>query len=135
MANNILISTAARNAAMDAVTLLLNAGGAGTIKIYDGTQPAGPGTAITTQVLLVTLTYSADAYGDASAGVATAAAITSGTAVATGTASWMRHASGGATAVFDGTVGTSGTDLILGTAAINSGNVVAISSFTMTHPA
>lgn len=135
MANNILISTAARNAAMDAVTALLNVGGAGTLKIYDGAQPAGPGTAVGSQVLLVTLTFSVDAFGDATGGVSTAAAITSGTAVATGTAAWMRLASGGGTAVIDGTVGTSGTDLILGTATINSGNVVAISSFTLTHPA
>jgi hypothetical protein len=49
----IKISTAARNAMADALVDLLDAGaGAGKIRIYDGTQPAGPGTAITTQVLL-----------------------------------------------------------------------------------
>lgn len=135
MANNILISTLARNAAMDAVTLLINTGGAGTIEIYDGTQPAGPGTAVSTQVKLVTLTFSTDAFGDSANGVSTAAAITSGTAIAAGTASWFRIKNGSGTAVLDGTVGTTGTDIILGTASIASGNVVAISSFTLTHPA
>ncbi len=134
MANNLIISTAARNAALDAVTALLNTGGAGTLKVYDGSQPAGPGTAITTQNLLVTLTFSATAFAASSSGTATANAITSGTAVFTATATWARIASGAGTAVFDCTVGSSGTDIVLSTASINSGNTVSISSFTLTHP-
>ncbi len=134
MANNLIISTAARNAAMDAVTALFNTGGAGTIKIYDGTQPATPATAITTQNLLVTLTFNATAFGVSSAGVATANAIVSGTAGATGTPAWARLASGAGTAVMDMTVGTSGTDIVLSSGTINSGNTVSISSFTLTHP-
>jgi hypothetical protein len=131
----LLISVAARNAALDAVTALLNSGGAGTIKVYDGSQPAGPGTAITSQNLLVTLTFSSTSFGASSSGTATANSITSGTAGATGTASWARLASGGGTAVMDMTVGASATDIVLSSATINNGNTVSISSFTLTHPA
>ncbi len=134
MANNLIISTAARNAALDAVTALLNTGGAGTIKIYDGSQPANPGTAVTTQNLLVTLTFSTTAFAASSSGTATANAITSGVAGFSGTATWARQASGAGTAVFDCTVGSSGTDIVLSTAVITSGNTVSISSYTLTHP-
>ena len=134
MANNLIISTSGRNAAMDAVTALLNSGGAGTIEIRDGTQPANPGTAITTQNLLVTLTFNATAFGASASGVATANPIVSGTAGATGTPTWARLKSGAGTAVIDCTVGTSGTDIILASGTINSGNVVSLSSFTLTHP-
>ncbi len=135
MPNNLLISVAARNAAMDAVTALINVGGAGTIEIYDGIQPAGPGTALGTQVKLVTLTFSVTSFGATANGVATANAITSGTAIANGTASWARIKSGGATSVIDASVGTSAADIVLGTTSITTGLVVPISSFTLTHPA
>jgi hypothetical protein len=134
VANNLIISTAARNAALDAVTALLNVGGAGTIDIYDGVQPANPGTAVTTQNKLVTLTFSTTAFAASSGGSAVANAITSGTAIATGTPAWARLKSGAATAVIDCTVGTSGTDLVLASASISTGNSVSCSSWTLTHP-
>lgn len=134
MANNLTLSHAGESAAMDAVTAKLNVGGAGTIGIYSGSQPAGPDTAIGAQVLLATLTFSATSFGASVNGVATANAITSGTAGATGTAAWARLASGGGTAVMDCTVGTASTDIVLGTASINSGDVVSLSAFTLTHP-
>lgn len=132
MANNTLISTAGRNAALDAFTALLNGG---TIEIFDGAQPTGPGTAITTQVKLVTLTLNATAFAAASGGTAAANAITSGTAIATGTATWARWKSSGGAAHMDCTVGTSGSDINLGTASIPAGAVVSISGYTLTHPA
>jgi hypothetical protein len=135
MANNLLISNPARNAAMDAVTALLNVGGQGTLEIYDGAQPAGPATAVGSQVKLVTLTFSVDAFGDAVNGVAAAGAITAGTAIAAGTASWFRMKNGAGTAIMDGTVGTSNADLILATTTISIGLSVPCSSFTLTHPA
>ena len=55
MANNIKLSAAVRNAMLDAITTA--AGTSAKWRIYDGTQPAGPGTAITTQVLLAELTW------------------------------------------------------------------------------
>lgn len=136
MALNTIISVAARNAMCDALVDLLDVGGAGSIKIYTGTQPAGPGTAVSAQVLLGTLPLSATAFGSASSGVATAAAITSDTtADATGTATWFRAASGAGTAVIDGSVGTSSADLILDSVSIIAGGTIAVTSWTITMPA
>lgn len=135
MAQDTQVSAAARNAMLDALTALLNAGGAGTIEIYDGTKPAGPGTAITSQTKLVTLTLSSTSFAAASGGSAAANTIAAGTAVATGTASWARWKSGAGTAVFDCTVGTSGADINLGTTSIASGASVGLSGYTLTHPA
>ena len=133
-ANNLTLSNAGKSAAMDAVTALLNAGGAGTINIYTGSQPAGPDTAITSQTLLATLTFSSTSFAASSSGVATANTITSGTAGATGTAAWARMESGGSTAVMDCTIGTSGADINFPTTTINSGDTVSISALTLTHP-
>lgn len=130
MALNPKRSTTAVNTEANAIGPLLNSG---TIKIYDGTQPATADTAITTQNLLATLTFGATAFGSASAGVITANAITSGTAGATGTATWFRALkSDGTTVVFDGSVGTASADLVLGTVSIVSGATVSCSSFTYT---
>lgn len=134
MAATTTISAAAENAAMDAVTNLLNAGGAGVIEIYDGTQPATPETAVTSQNKLVTLTFSATAFGASVNGTATANAITQGTAIATGTPTWARLKSGAGTAVMDVNVGTANTTIVLASGTINTGNSVPISSFTLTHP-
>ena len=127
------LSTTSRNAAADAVCALANTG---YIRIYDGTQPANPQTAITTQVLLAELRFNATAFGAASTGVATANAITAdSSADNTGTASWMRCLkSDGTTVLWDGTVGTSGTDLVVNTTAIAAGVNVSISSMTYTQP-
>lgn len=137
MALNPEISNAARSAAANAVVDLLDAGaGAGKLRIYDGTQPAGPDTAVSTQVLLAELTFSDPAFGAASNGVATASAITAdASANATGTASWFRALDSNNVAVFDGSVGTATSDLVLNSTAIQSGAEVSISSLTYTAPA
>jgi hypothetical protein len=130
------ISNAAAIAACDAIVDQLDAGaGAALIRIYDGTQPADPDTAITSQVLLAELTCSDPAFGSAVDGTgkatATASAITAdSSANATGTATWFRAVTSTGTAVIDGTVGTSGTDMILNTTSISSGQNVAITSWT-----
>lgn len=130
MAHNATRSTACKNAMLDAETALL---AGGSLLLYTGLQPAGPGVAVTTQVLVVTLTFSSPAFGAASAGVATANAITSGTAVAAGTVTWFRCLSSAGVAVTDGTVGTSGCDATVPDAAITVGQVVPCSLFTLTH--
>lgn len=130
MSLNTQLSDTAANAAVNAVAPLCNSG---TIKIYDGAQPANANTAITSQTLLVTLTFSGTAFGSGSAGVATANAITAGTAVATSTAAWFRVLKSDATTVvYDGTVGTSGANLNLNTTSIVSGGSVSITSLTLT---
>ena len=122
----------AANAACDAHAALLNTG---YLRIYDGTQPTDAGTAIGAQVLLAELRFSATAFGAAVAGVATANAIASDSAANdTGTAAWFRALrSDGTTAVMDGTVGTSGTDCVIDSAAISAGVTVAVTAFTLTE--
>ncbi len=135
MANDFVVSTDARNAMLDAFTALLNVGGPGTIEIYSGAKPAGPATAVGAQVKLVTLTFGADAFGNAATGVATAGPIATGTAIAAGTATWFRAKDGAGAAKGDGTVGTSASDINLPTVTISVGLEVSITSLTVTHPA
>ena len=133
MALTTQISTAARNAMADALAALLNTG---FIDIYDGSQPAGPGTAITSQTKLAHLPLSATAFGSSSGGVATANAITTENAIATSTASWFRaYKADGTTAVIDGSVGTSGCNINVNSTAFVSGAPVSVSAFTLTEPA
>ena len=135
MAQDLRLTALAASAAADAVVDRIDVGGAGTLKIYDGTIAATADTAVGAQVLLATLTFSATAFGAASSGVATANAITSdSSADATSTATWFRIASGGGTTQMDGTVGTATSDLILNTVSIVTGAVVSISSGTYTQP-
>lgn len=134
---NVRLSDASIQAAMDAVVDAIDAGaGAGTIKIYTGTQPANADVAISTQTLLATLTFSDPAFGATnSSGVATANAITSdSSADATGTATWARIADSNGNTIFDCDVGTSAATIVLNSVAITTGGTVSISSFTMTHP-
>lgn len=131
------VTDAVQNAAADAVVDLLDAGaGAGTLKIYSGTQPADADDAAS-GTLLVTLTFSDPAFGAAAAGVATANAITDGTAVATGTAGWFRCEDSAGTTVFDGDVTATGGggDLELDNTSIATDQTVSITSLTYTHPA
>lgn len=136
MAADPRLSNAAASAAADAVVDLIDAGaGAGTIKIYDGTIPTNANTAIGSQVLLATLTFSDPAFGAASNGVATASAITSdSSADATGTASWARIADSNGNTVMDVTVGTSGEDINFNTVSFVAGATIAITSLTYTQP-
>lgn len=133
----IRLSTAARNAAADAVVDLIDAGaGAGTVKIYTGAQPAtgndeGSGT------LLATVSFADPAFGAAATGVATATDPASVSIVATGTAaSFVVEDSTGAN-IFNGTVTATGGggDMQLGTVALSSGANLDITAFTYTHPA
>ena len=118
-----------RNAQLDAITTFV--GASGKLRIYSGTRPATGGTATT---LLVELTLNATFAPAASGGVLTANAITSGTAVATGTASWARILkSDGTTICIDLGVGTSGAELILPTVSIVAAATVSASSLTITR--
>jgi hypothetical protein len=131
----IKVSTAARNAACDAVVDLVDGGaGAGKLRIYDGSQPAGPGTAVGAQVLLAEFTLADPAFGAAATGVADldVTPILSTTGLAAGTATWFRVLDSNNVAVFDGSAGTSGTDLILTTATVSVGVTVECSAGTIT---
>jgi hypothetical protein len=116
----------------------------GKIDIYSGTRPTNADTVLSGNTLLGTLTLNATAFGAASGGVLTAAAITSDTSAdATGTATWFRMYVVGenpATASttlkrLDGSVGTSGTDMILDNTSISLGGTIALTALSYTHPA
>lgn len=126
MALNTQLADATVNAQASALSTLCNSG---LIRVYDGTQPATADTAITSQVLGVTLTLNATAFGAPSGGVLTANAITGGTAVAGITPTWARILrSDGTTVVMDVSAGSSGCNMTIG--AFTSGTTVTCSSFT-----
>lgn len=108
--------------------------GAGLIKVYTGTKPAGPDTAITSQTLLGTLTCS-DPCGSVASGVLTFSAITQDSAAdATGTAAWARITTSAGDAVADVSITTSGGggDLIMNTVTVVTGGPISCSSLTIT---
>lgn len=126
MALNTQMADATVNAQASAFATLCDAG---LIKIYDGAQPASADTAIGAQVLGVTLTFGATAFGAPSSGLVTANAITPGVAVASITPTWARiFKSDGTTVVMDISVGASGANMTLG--AFTSGTTVNATSFT-----
>lgn len=131
MPNNLKLSNNVVNPQADALSDLADNG---YLRIYDGTQPATADTAISTQVLLAELRFNATAAPAASNGVLTFNAITQdSSANNTGTASWFRAlASDGSTALFDGSVGTSGSDINIATTSIVAGAIVGVSSFVYT---
>ena len=129
MPSNLKYSNGTRNAQQQG--LITYAGSGSIIRLYDGTQPANANTAISTQTLLVSLTI-AGGFGTDSNGTITLGAVTSGTAGASGTASFFRIVkSDGTTVVMDGSVGTSGSDLNLNTTTVASSQTVSITAGTI----
>lgn len=133
MASNIKLPLATRNAIGD--LLIADWGSSPLIDVYDGTQPAGPGTAVTTQTKLGTLTCSATPAPATSGGVITFNTITQDSAAdAGGVATWWRLKTSGGTAKIDGSVGTSGCDMNLNTTTIVLGGPIIANSATFTMP-
>ena len=120
-------TTAARNAATDAVTALIGASGNLVFRL-SGTV-GSPGTAV------ATLPLSATAFGASSSGTATANAITSDTN-ATGNASAVATASlqtSGGTLVIHCAVAASGSDINMTNGlTVAAGDTVSCSSLTYT---
>ena len=129
-------SDALRNAKAAAVRDTLDAGtGAGTAKIYSGSQPATPATA-PSGTLLVTVTLADPSFGSPSAGVITLADPASVNASATGTAGWVRFADSTGATVFDGDVTATGGGgvLTLSSTSLTSGSPVDITGGTWSEP-
>lgn len=102
------------------------AGTSATLKLLSGTQPSGGGAET---VVLGTLTCSASEFAvGAVNGILTLSAITGATAVATGTATWFRIETSGATWVMDGDVSLQGGagDLQLDDTSIVNGGSLAL---------
>lgn len=133
MALNTRISVASRNAAVDAVTALI--GASGLLRIYDGTQPTDPDTALGAQVKLAELALSATAFAAASGGSAAANAISDDTSAdAGGTATWFSFTTSGGGRIFEGEVGTSGANLNFNSVAFQAGANVSVTSFSLSIP-
>lgn len=119
------LETIARNAACDAIVDLIDAGaGAGTLVF----QTSG-------DVEVATLTFSDPAFGAASGGTATAAAISPDTSATGGTVAQASAFDSNATKVIEFTVSTSGADINLSSLTIGAGDTVSMSSLTVTMPA
>ena len=98
----VTLSDAAANAVLTEINTRLNAGATGaTVKVYTGTKPAGPDTAISSQVLLGTLTCATTAGSVASRTLTFAAITQDSSADATGVATWARLADSNGLAVVD----------------------------------
>lgn len=133
MAVNTRVGATTRNAMLDTINTTL--GGTAELRIYDGTQPTDPDTALGAQVLLAQLPCSASVFGSAAAGVLTANAITSDTSAnATGTATWASFVTGAGVRKIDCSVGTATANVIINSTAISSGAAVSCSSATITFP-
>jgi hypothetical protein len=119
----ITLSTAAKNAACNAVVDLLDAGGAGTVVILTAAD-----------VVLGTFTLAATAFGAAVNGIATAAAIADVLASAAGDATKFSAKNNAGTTVFSGTAGEAAADMILSEATVAAGDVLHVVSWTHTQP-
>jgi hypothetical protein len=132
----------AQSAAITTLGALFPLLNSGTGVIYSGTMPATPETALSGNTALATATFAATALSGSityvSPDVQGSLAFTS-TAIspsASGTATFMRlYETGGTTVVADLTVGTSGTDVILGTTTISTGTTINITSALLKLPA
>lgn len=134
MPTNPKISTAARNAACDAVVDLVDGGpAAGYIEIRDGAIPANPAAADSGN-LLATLTFSDPAFGAAATGVASANSITGDPSVVGGTGTYFRVKDSTGTVIFQGTSGETDEDLIWNESTFVSTGTADITSFTVTMP-
>lgn len=135
------ISNAAAMAAVVAFTTFADAGvPASKLRIYGGAVPALADVALGAQALLVDFTLAAPSFGaptDLNPGaLATANAIASVVASATGTATFFRIINGDGTVAMQGSVtDTAGNgDLKLSSTAIITGIDVTVVSLTVTQP-
>lgn len=137
------LDTATRNAMVDALTARIDSGaGPGVLRIYSGTQPAGPGSA-PTGTLLCEFTLSDPSFAAASGGSAAldvTPAVNDASANASGTAGYARfltstEAAGTGLGCIDGGVGTTGEMVNLDSTTITAGDPVTITSGSITMPA
>lgn len=127
----IQLSTSVRNARLDAIETTI--GTSAVLKIRSGSAPADVATADSGTVL-ATLSLPSDWMAAASSGSkAKSGTWQDASADASGTAAHFRiYASDGTTAHLQGTVGTSGTDMIVDSTSFTAGQSFTVSSFTLT---
>lgn len=121
-------SNATRNAQNEG--LITYAGTGSQFNLYSGTQPANANTAITTQVLLVSMPI-AGVFGTDVNGTLTLGSVAPANAIASGTASFFRIFKSNNSVIMDGSVGLSSADLILNTVNIAASQSVDITAGTI----
>ena len=131
MASNLKITLAAANTQATPFSVLANGG---FLDIYSNAQPSTPETAAGATALATLVLPSP--FGSAiSNGVITVGTIATVTIANTGTAVWFRvTASDHVTAIFDGAIGTSASDLNLNAVALVAGASLQITSGSFTVP-
>lgn len=125
------LSTTVRNARLDAIETAV--GVSAVLKIRTGAQPANVAAADSGTVL-ATVNLPSDWMAAASGGSkALSGSWTDASADATGTAAHFRvYASDGTTAHIQGSVGTSGTDMVVDSTSFTAGQAFTVNSFTLT---
>ena len=140
MAKAMTITAAAADAMLTAFGALSNGG---TLRIYDGSIPATVNTAITTQNILAEATVPNPAFsalgttGSNRTYTAASTPWTDGSANLGGTASFFRifaSAGNGGAAIWQGTVGTTDSDMIMAETGIIQNGPVNITSLVVSLP-
>lgn len=124
-------STAVRNARLDVVESTIST--SAILKIRSGSVPANCATADAGTVL-ATVNLPSDWMAAASSGTKSMSGTWQDTSAdASGTAAHFRiYASDGTTCHIQGTVGTSGTDMIVDNTSFNAGQSFTVTAFTLT---
>lgn len=137
------VSAAVARAANDAMNALIDAGSTnpgGKVQVYNGTKPADPSVAVSTQTKLVEFVLPSTTFPPSTSitdyATATANAIDAVNAIADGTATWFRVLDKDDNAVQDGDAGdtSSSASMKLASTNIVSGVSVKIVSWTTRHP-
>lgn len=136
------VSNLTARAEADAITAKVDGGaGAGVARFYSGTAPADADTALSGNTLLAELTLSDPSFAaaiDQAPGGRIVLDVTpipeDTSANATGTATFCRIDDSTGVTIIQMTAGTSGTEVILNSATIQSGASVQITSGNITVP-
>jgi len=125
------LSTTVRNARLDAIESTI--GASAILRIRSGSLPANCA-ATDSGTVLAALTLPSDWMAAASSGSKALAGTWQDTSAdATGTAAHFRiYDSGGSTCHIQGTVGTSGTDMIVDSTSFTVGQQFTVTAFTLT---
>jgi hypothetical protein len=138
MSSNVRLTVETANAIANLLASLPDAGSsAGTILIYSGPLPATPSTAITTQTLFGTVTFSDPAFGSAVNGTIEANDLVSDAAAdASGTPVFGRVKDSSGTTRYDLTCGIEGSSaaLIMGSETVVQGIEIAIRTLRINVP-
>jgi hypothetical protein len=128
------IATAIRNASLNGARVLLDAGsGAAKLRIYTGTQPAGPATAASGTLLVeIPLNDAATAAAASGSAAFDVDPVPSAVAVASGTAGYARLLDSDNNALVDAAIPT---DLTMDDSAIVIGGTVTVPSLALAQPA